>query len=320
MYGLAGERRLPELELDWLPGYEDSRPVRIGNAAYSQFQLDVFGEVAAALHLAREAGLEANAISWNVEREMARFLESAWQQPDEGIWEVRGPRQHFTYSKAMAWVAFDRMIKSAEQFGLPGEIAHWKQVRDEIHREVCARGYDVELGSFVRAYGSKELDASLLLLPTVGFLPADDRRITGTIRAVEKALFRDGFLLRYDTATGDDGLPPGEGAFLACSFWLADAYVLLGRMDDARALFERLLALRNDLGLLSEEYDVRAKRLVGNFPQAFSHLALINTAANLTKASKPVEQRAGTTEPGARSVRDDKPRPDLLSPPATEKL
>jgi GH15 family glucan-1,4-alpha-glucosidase len=320
MYGIAGEHRLTEWEVPWLPGYENSRPVRIGNAAHHQLQLDVYGEVMDALHQGRRGGLGDSEHGWGLQRALLAHLEKAWREPDEGIWEVRGPRQHFTYSKAMAWVAFDRMIKSAEQFGLPGEIAHWKQVRDEIHREVCASGYDVELGSFVRAYGSKELDASLLLLPTVGFLPADDRRITGTIRAVEKALFRDGFLLRYDTATGDDGLPPGEGAFLACSFWLADAYVLLGRMDDARALFERLLALRNDLGLLSEEYDVRAKRLVGNFPQAFSHLALINTAANLTKASKPVEQRAGTTEPGARSVRDDKPRPDLLSPPATEKL
>jgi GH15 family glucan-1,4-alpha-glucosidase len=292
MYGIRGERRLTEWEVPWLPGYENSQPVRIGNAAHSQLQLDIFGEVMDALHQARQGGLGAHEIGWDLERALLLHLEKIWTQPDEGIWEVRGARQHFTYSKVMAWVAFDRAIKSAQDHNLPGPVAHWRSIRAQIHADVCAHGYDAALGSFVRAYGSKELDASLLLLPALGFLPPDDPRIRRTIEAVERGLMRDGLLLRYDTATADDGLPPGEGVFLACSFWLVDALLMLGRHDDARRLFEYLLTLRNDLGLLSEQYDPRTKRLVGNFPQAFSHLALVNSASNLSHSRKPAEQRS----------------------------
>ena len=292
MYGIAGERRLTEWEVPWLPGYENSRPVRIGNAAHGQLQLDVYGEVMDALYQGRRGGLAASDSGWALELAMLAHLEKVWREPDQGIWEVRGPPRHFTYSKVMAWVAFDRMIKSAEAFGLPGPVDHWKQVREDICDEVCARGFDAELGSFVQSYGSRELDASLLLLPAVGFLPPHDPRVRGTVEAIERHLVVDGFVLRYDSARTDDGLPPGEGAFLACSFWLADAYILLGRVQDAWQLFERLVGLANDLGLLSEEYDCATGRLVGNFPQAFSHIALVNTAANLTRAEKPVEQRA----------------------------
>ena len=294
MYGLAGERRLNEYEVDWLPGYEDSRPVRIGNAAHGQLQLDVFGEVMDALHQARRGGLETSEAGWAFQCAMLAHLKTVWHQPDEGIWEVRGQPRHFTHSKVMTWVAFDRAVKAHEQFGLPGPIDEWRAVRATIHDDVCARGFDARLGSFVQSYGSEELDASLLLIPTVGFLPPADPRVRGTIAAVERRLFVDGFLLRYDTSTSDDGLPAGEGAFLACSFWLADAYVMVGRLDDARRLFERLLALRNDVGLLSEEYDTAAHRLVGNFPQAFSHIALINTAHNLSRATKPAAQRSAS--------------------------
>jgi GH15 family glucan-1,4-alpha-glucosidase len=292
MYGIAGERRLTEWEVPWLPGYESSTPVRIGNAAHQQLQLDVYGEVMDALHQARRGGLPGNEYGWNLQVALLEHLEKIWREPDEGIWEVRGGRQHFTYSKVMAWVAFDRMIKSAESFGLPGSIDRWKRVREEICNDVLRHGFAADLGSFVQAYGSRELDASLLLLPAVGFLPPHDPRIRGTIEAIERRLTVDGLVLRYDTGKTEDGLPPGEGIFLACSFWLADAYVLLGRTHDARRLFERLLGLRNDVGLLSEEYDPATRRLVGNFPQAFSHVALANTAANLTRAAKPAEQRA----------------------------
>lgn len=294
MYGLGGERRLTEFEVDWLPGYDASRPVRVGNAAHGQLQLDVFGEVMDALHQARRGGLELREEDWVFQRAMLGHLATIWEQPDEGIWEVRGGSRHFTHSKVMAWVAFDRAIKATEQFGLEGPVDRWRVVRQAIHEDVCSRGFDRQLGSFVRSYGTHELDASLLLLPTVGFLPPEDPRIRGTIAAVERALFVDGFLLRYDTHHSEDGLPGGEGAFLACSFWLADAYVLLGRIDDARRLFERLLGLRNDLGLLAEEYDTAARRLVGNFPQAFSHVALVNTAHNLSRATKPAEQRSSS--------------------------
>ncbi|HET9371037.1 MAG TPA: glycoside hydrolase family 15 protein [Vicinamibacterales bacterium] len=294
MYGIAGERRLHEYEVPWLPGYEGSRPVRIGNAAHRQLQLDVFGEVMDALHQARRGSLRPREADWAFQRAVLVHLETVWNRPDEGLWEVRGAPRHFTFSKVMAWVALDRGIRAVEAFDLQGPVARWQALRQRIHDEVCDRGFDRQLGSFVQSYGSKEMDASLLLLPTVGFLPATDPRIRATIAAVERRLFVDGFLLRYDTATSDDGLPPGEGAFLACSFWLADAYVLLGRMDDARRLFERLLSLRNDVGLLAEEYDTNAKRLVGNFPQAFSHVALVNTAHNLARASKPAEQRAAS--------------------------
>jgi GH15 family glucan-1,4-alpha-glucosidase len=292
MYGLAGERRLGEQEIPWLPGYERSRPVRIGNAAHAQLQLDVYGEVMDALHQARRGALRPREADWAFQRALLEHLEGVWNLPDEGIWEVRGGPRHFTHSKVMAWVAFDRGIRAVETHGLEGPVSRWRGLRQRIHDDVCTHGFDGRLGSFVQAYGSTELDASLLLLPSMGFLPGTDPRIRGTIEAVERRLFVDGFVLRYDTATSDDGLPPGEGAFLACSFWLADAYVLIGRVDDARRLFERLLSLRNDVGLLAEEYDTRAKRLVGNFPQAFSHIALVNTAHNLTRVTKPAEQRA----------------------------
>lgn len=292
MYGIAGEHRLTEWEVPWLAGYEKSRPVRIGNAAHRQLQLDVYGEVMDALHQARRGGLPPNPFGWELQRALLNHLETLWREPDEGIWEVRGDRQHFTYSKVMAWVAFDRMIKSAQEFNLPGDIERWGRIRAEIHADVCARGFNPDKGCFVQSYGSTLLDASLLLLPVVGFLPANDPRMCATVAAIERELMVDGFVRRYDTRKTDDGLPPGEGAFLACSFWLADEYVLQGRMDEAQALFEQLLSLRNDVGLLSEEYDLRSRRLVGNFPQAFSHVALVNTAANLSRVIKPAEQRA----------------------------
>jgi GH15 family glucan-1,4-alpha-glucosidase len=292
MYGIAGERRLTEWEVDWLPGYEESRPVRIGNRAHNQLQLDVYGEVMDALHQARVGGLTPSDAGWAIQLALLRSLENVWTEPDESIWEVRGERRHFTYSKVMAWVAFDRAIKSAEKFNLQGPIDHWRRLRMAIHEEVCARGYDSDLGSFIQVYGGKDLDASLLLLPAVGFLPPEDVRIRGTIAAVERDLMIDGFVQRYDTTKVADGLPAGEGAFLACSFWLVDAYILLGRHDDARKLFDRLSGLCNDVGLLSEEYDPHAQRLVGNFPQAFSHVAMVNSASNLNNAAKPAEQRA----------------------------
>ena len=294
MYGLRGERRLTEWEVTWLPGYENSQPVRIGNAAHNQLQLDIFGEVMDALHQARQGGLGANEAGWAMQREFLAHLEQIWPDPDEGIWEVRSGREHFTYSKAMAWLAFDRAIKSAEAYKLPGPLDHWRKTRERIHNNVCEGGFNNELRSFVRSYGSKELDASLLLLPAIGFLPPQDPRIIGTIEAMERGLMHDGLVRRYDTGTSDDGLPAGEGMFLACSFWLADAYLMLGRRDDAVRLFERLLSLRNDLGLLSEQYEPRTRRLVGNFPQAFSHLALVNTASNLAHDRKPAEQRSQT--------------------------
>jgi len=292
MYGIAGERRLTEWIAPWLPGYENSAPVRIGNAAHSQLQLDVFGEIMDVHYQARRSGLSTNESGWAVQLAFLEHLKKIWQEPDEGIWEVRGAPRHFTHSKVMAWVAYDRSIKSAETFGLEGPLDEWRKLRDEIYAEVCAKAFDNELGTFVQSYGSKQLDASLLLMPCVGFLPVSDPRVVGTITAIERRLLRDGFVMRYDTEQMDDGLPPGEGAFLACSFWLVDVYVLQGRVADAERMFRRLIALRNDVGLLSEEYDLRLKRLVGNFPQAFSHMALVNTAYNLTRAEKPVEQRA----------------------------
>ncbi len=292
MYGIAGERRLTEWEVPWLSGYEGAQPVRIGNAAHGQLQLDVYGELMDALHVARRHGLGMSVSGWDLQRAILDHLERIWQEPDAGIWEVRGPPCQFTYSKVMSWVAFDRAIKSAEQFGLHGPIHHWRKVRDTIHADVCAHGFDRDLGSFVQCYGSKELDASLLLLPSTGFLPPHDRRIRGTVTAIEETLMVDSFVRRYDTERTVDGLPPGEGVFLACSFWLVDAYVMLGRIQDAHRLFERLLALRNDVGLMSEQYDPGAQRFLGNFPQAFSHVALVNSAFNLSRAAKPAEQRA----------------------------
>jgi GH15 family glucan-1,4-alpha-glucosidase len=284
MYGAAGERRLPELILDWLPGYEGSKPVRVGNAAVTQFQLDVYGEVMDALHVARRAGLEPDASAWALEKVILDFVERAWQEPDEGIWEVRGPRRHFTHSKVLAWVAFDRAIKSAEMHGLHGPVDRWRQIRAAIHEDVCNKGFNAVEGTFTQYYGSTEVDASLLQIPLVGFLPAEDPRVAGTIAAVERRLMQDGFVNRYLTHADVDGLPAGEGAFLACTFWLADNYVLQGRSDEARALFERLLTLTNDVGLLAEQYDAATSRQVGNFPQAFSHVSLINTARNLANA------------------------------------
>ena len=292
MYGVAGERRLTEHEVPWLSGYEGSAPVRVGNAAHDQRQLDVYGEVLDALYVGRRLGLAPDASGWALEKQLVLHLETIWHLPDDGIWEVRGPRRHFTHSKVMAWVAFDRAIRSIEEFGMDGPVARWTAVRDQIHEDVCRKGFDPGLGSFVQSYGSDQLDASLLMIAIVGFLPASDPRVSGTVAAIERRLLHDGFVLRYDTGPGTDGLPPGEGAFLACSFWLADNYVLQGRIEEARALFARLLSLRNDVGLLAEEYDPVLRRQVGNFPQAFSHLALIGTARNLLDAAGPARQRS----------------------------
>jgi GH15 family glucan-1,4-alpha-glucosidase len=295
MYGIAGERRLTEWEVPWLPGYDKSSPVRVGNAAHTQVQLDVYGELMDALHHARLGGLAPSKSGWTLQRGVLEHLEEAWPETDDGIWEVRSGARHFTFSKIMAWVAFDRTIKSAEAFNLEGPLERWREQCRKIHDDVCRRGFDPELGSFVRSYGSKELDASLLLLPTLGFLPPADPRVRGTVEAIERKLLVNGLVMRYGTSKeSDDGLPSGEGAFLACSFWLVDAYVLLGRIADARRLFERLLTLCNDVGLLSEEYDPRTGRLLGNFPQALSHIALINSAFNLNEAAKPAMQRSGS--------------------------
>jgi GH15 family glucan-1,4-alpha-glucosidase len=292
MYGIAGERRLDEYEVPWLAGYEGATPVRIGNAAAGQIQLDVYGEVLDALYVGRRTGLAADVSGWALECALVTHLETIWDQPDDGIWEVRGGRRHFTHSKVMAWVAFDRAVRSAEEFGLEAPLDRWRAVRDRIHDEVCDRGFDANQNSFVQSYDSAALDASLLLIPLVGFLPAADPRVRGTLAAIERNLMRDGFVMRYDTGSGTDGLPPGEGAFLACSFWLVDNYVLQKRYEDARGLFVRLLALRNDVGLFAEEYDATAKRQLGNFPQAFSHLALINAAHNLSASGGPAHKRA----------------------------
>ncbi|WP_298253472.1 glycoside hydrolase family 15 protein [Bradyrhizobium sp.] len=306
MYAVTGERRLTEWEVPWLSGYENSKPVRIGNAAHQQLQLDVYGELMDALYQSRRGGLGENKRAWAVQCALLDHLKSIWTEPDEGIWEVRGGPKQFTYSKIMAWVAFDRAIRSATEFGMEGPIDDWSAVRDLIHADVCQRGYDENRKCFVQVYGEPQLDASLLLIPAVGFLPPEDPRVISTVNAIERELVADGFVRRYDTSATNDGLPPGEGMFLACSFWLADAYQLIGRDADAKALFERLLALRNDVGLLSEEYDVAKRRLVGNFPQAFSHIALVNTAHNLTHDDKPSEIRGGKkalTSEGQRAPR-----------------
>ncbi len=297
MYGLAGERDLHELELSGLSGFEGSLPVRKGNGAAAQIQLDVFGEVMDALYQARRAGVSNSEAAWSLQVQLLCYLESSWNEPDHGIWEVRGPRRHFTHSKVMSWVAFDRAVRSVEEFELPGPVDQWRATRQTIYDEVCQRGFDPDLNSFVQSYDSKELDASLLLLPLVGFLPADDLRIQGTIAAIERSLMVDGLVLRYKTESNVDALPAGEGVFLACSFWFADNLVLQGRIDEAKALFERLLSLCNDVGLLAEEYDPRGKRQLGNFPQALSHLTLIGTALNLAQGSRPAEQRPCTSTP-----------------------
>ncbi|HEY6299585.1 MAG TPA: glycoside hydrolase family 15 protein [Candidatus Binatus sp.] len=292
MYGVAGERMLTELELPWLSCYEKSAPVRIGNAAHEQFQLDVYGEVIDTLHVARKYKLERNDDAWRLQSELMDFLESGWKQPDEGIWEVRGPRRDFTHSKVMAWVAVDRSVKEIRHGFGDGPLDRWLALRDEIHRDVCERGFDVERNAFVQYYGSKSLDASLLMIPLVGFLPAKDPRVVSTVAAIERELIYKGLVLRYPTETGVDGLPPGEGAFLPCTFWLADNYALAGRIQEARDLFLRLLDLRNDVGLLSEEYDPALRRQLGNFPQAFTHVSLVNTAHNLMPAKGPAEHRS----------------------------
>lgn len=307
MYGIEGERRLTELELSWLPGYEGSAPVRIGNAASGQLQLDVYGEVMDALYQGRRGGLGALDAAFDLQRAMLDHLAEIWRQPDDGIWEVRGGRQHFTYSKVMAWVAFDRAVKVTEEFGLDGPVDQWKTVRQQIHDDICQNAFNSKIGAFTQFYGSDTLDASVLLMPLVGFLPASDPRVQGTVAAIERGLMVDGFVMRYDTQSGKDGLPPGEGAFLACSFWFVDNLVLAGRIQEAEQLFERLCGLCNDVGLLSEEYDPHAKRLVGNFPQAFSHIAMVNSAHNLVLSENSLKQRAGhhpksaPAEPAAQS-------------------
>ncbi len=297
MYGVDGERRLTETELEWLPGYADSRPVRIGNAASAQFQLDVYGELMDALHQARSHGVPPDESAWDIQKDLMDFLESHWDDPDNGLWEMRGPRRDFTHSKIMAWVGVDRAVKAVEHFGLDGPAQRWQGLRKHIFDEVCDKGYDRHRHTFTQYYGSKALDSALLLIPAVGFLPATDARMRGTVAALEHHLLRDGFLQRYTMSKETeavDPLPPGEGAFLMCTFWLADNYILQGRVDEGRALYERLLGLRNDVGLLSEEYDTDAGRLVGNVPQAYSHVGIINTAANLANARGPAHRRAAT--------------------------
>ncbi len=286
MYGVAGERRLAEFEVSWLPGYEGSRPVRVGNAAADQFQLDVWGEVMDSLYQARQSGLETDDHSWRMQRALMHFLEGSWDKPDDGIWEVRGDRQHFVHSKVMAWVAADRAVRTVERSRLEGPVDRWRALRRDIHDAVCAKGYDAQRNTFTQYYGSDGLDASLLLLPQMGFLPATDPRVVGTIEAIQRELCSDGFVLRYDTRHNVDGLPGREGAFLACTFWLADDLHMIGRAAEARELFERLLALRNDVGLLAEEYDPVDRRLLGNVPQAFSHVPLVNTARNLSRSGR----------------------------------
>ena len=294
MYGIAGERRMPEWTIPWLAGYEGSSPVRVGNAAANQLQLDVYGEVMDALHQARKHGMAREDAAWDLQRALLKHLETCWQDADQGLWEVRGPERHFTHSKMMCWVAFDRAVKAVEEHRLPGPVERWREVRARIHDEVCARAWRPQLNSFVQSYDSEdELDASLLLMPNTGFLSATDPRVRGTIEAIQRDLTSEGLVLRYRTRKTLDGLPPGEGVFLACSFWLADALCLLGRADEARALFEHLCRLANDVGLLAEEYDPALARQLGNFPQAFSHVALVNTAMNLSEHARPAEQRSG---------------------------
>jgi len=313
LYGVTGVRRLEEREMPWLPGYQGSAPVRYGNAAAKQFQLDVYGEVMDTLHLARAAGLPPEAEAWNVQVALLKFLESHWNRPDEGLWEIRGPRRHFTHSKVMAWVAFDRGIKDAEQDSLDGPLERWRELREQIHAEVCERGFDAHMNCFVQSYGSKLLDASLLLIPQVGFLPADDPRVLGTIEAIERHLLLDGLVLRYSTDTDVDALPAGEGAFLPCSFWLADNYLLTGRRRQGETLFKKLLALGNDVGLFSEEYDPGGRRMLGNFPQALTHMAVVNTARLL---SMPEHETRSAGARGERPAAAAQSGADTASAPA----
>src|SRR5262245_50990264 len=301
MYGIMGERRLTEWEVPWLPGYLDSKPVRIGNAAYRQFQLDVYGELMDTFEQARKGGLASTKGGWALQVELLKHVTQQWAEPDLGIWEIRGAPRHFVYSKVMAWVCFDRAVKAVERYGLSGPIDEWRATREQIHAQVCTLGFDGERNTFRSAYGETTLDASLLLLAQVGFVDARDPRYIGTVAAIERELLADGFVKRYNTHERDDGLAGSEGAFLACSFWLADAYVSIGRDKDAETLFNRLLAIRNDLGLLAEEYDTDKSRLIGNFPQAFSHVGLINTAFNLTRVHRPAEQRAKVSGSGVQA-------------------
>jgi GH15 family glucan-1,4-alpha-glucosidase len=294
LYGVAGERQFHEWEVPWLRGHRGSSPVRVGNAAAGQTQLDVYGEIADALHQAREGSVKEYEPAVQLQVALTEHLEKVWSKPDHGIWEFRGKDRQFTHSKVMAWVAFDRMIKDSDKMNVNGRAEHWRAVRDQIHREVCQHGFNTKLGSFVQSYGSNELDASLLLIPLVGFLPASDPRVQGTVRQIEKSLLWDGFVQRYNTATTDDGLPAGEGAFIACSLWLADNYVLQGRRAEAEKLLEKMIDIRNDVGLLAEEYHPERQCFLGNFPQGFSHVALVNTIFNLSREHTPVEKRAET--------------------------
>jgi GH15 family glucan-1,4-alpha-glucosidase len=320
MYGITGERRLTEWEAGWLPGYLDSRPVRIGNAAHSQFQLDVYGELMDTFEQARRGGLATSDLGWQLQIKLVEHVGEIWSNPDWGIWETRGPPQHFTYSKVMAWVAFDRAVKAVERYGLKGPVEQWRETREQVRVSIEKNGFDAERNTFVASYGSKTLDASLLLMAQVGFITPKDPRYIGTVEAIERTLLADGFVKRYETEKTDDGLQPGEGAFLACSFWLADAYCSIGRREDGEALFERLLAIRNDLGLLAEEYDTDGNRQIGNFPQAFTHVGLINTAFNLTRAARPADQRAkvngSTAPPGGGEA---KPAEKLPSAPVSRR-
>jgi GH15 family glucan-1,4-alpha-glucosidase len=298
MYGLSGERQLIEWEVPWLPGYRAAAPVRVGNAASAQLQLDVYGELIDALYQGRSLGLAPVGEGWPLQQKLIEHLEQIWEQPDEGIWEVRGGRRHFTFSKVMAWVALDRTVRDAERFEFSAPLESWRKVRDRMHATICERGFDSVRNTFTQSFGSSELDASLLLIPLVGFLPADDPRVRGTVAAIERELMVDGLVLRYRTEADIDGLAPGEGVFLPCSFWLANNYRLQHRDAEARTLFERLLSLRNDVGLLAEEYDPKAQRQLGNFPQAFSHLALIGTALSLHDVG-PAQQRSQGAKPAS---------------------
>jgi GH15 family glucan-1,4-alpha-glucosidase len=312
LYGVQGERRLPETELAWLPGYGGAAPVRVGNAAAQQFQLDIYGEVMDMLHLARSVGLEPEPHVWQIQKALVAFVAAQWTEPDEGIWEIRGPRRHFTHSKVMAWVAIDRAVKAVERFGLKGPLDEWRRLRDQIHAQVCSAGFDARRGCFVQHYGSSDLDASLLLMPLVGFLPPEDARVQATVEAIRRELVVDGLVLRYPSAHHVDGLPPGEGTFLPCTFWLADSLAICGRHGEAEAVFERLLATCNDVGLLSEEYDPRTRRMLGNFPQALTHMALVNSARLLSMPAHSLPQR---TRQGDRpaAVRGD----EHAAPPKT---
>ena len=306
MYGLAGERRLPEFELKHLSGYENSRPVRIGNAASEQFQLDVYGETLAAMHVARTVGIDSGSSSWRLQRLLVKFVEKIWDKPDNGIWEIRGPRRHFTHSKVMAWVALDRAVKAVEQFGLEGDLDRWRSLRRSIHEEVCEKGYSPSRGAFTQYYGSDNLDASLLMIPLVGFLPPTDERVVATVELVQKELVVDGFVLRYhpDNSAHVDGLPPGEGSFLPCSFWLVHCLCLMGRHTEADTFFRRLVAVCNSLGLLSEEYDAKRKRQVGNLPQAFSHVGLINSARSLSQPHGASRHRSDSIQNSGVSIQE----------------